>query len=121
MAYLAGADLSRASLSAVKLSGAALSQAHLYETSFINMNLVDVVGLEACTLLDRAFWTTVLSPSPARFGFHFFAVAASLTNSLTTFPHCCCPMRLTAVKDSRLTEQSLRLSMTAVAKAGSGS
>jgi hypothetical protein len=62
-ADLSGADLTRANLSHTNLSGANLreanlseaalrranlSEAGLHETLFINMNLVDVMGLEAC-------------------------------------------------------------------------
>ena len=104
MAYLAGADLSRASLSAVKLSGAALSQAHLYETSFINMNLADVLGLEACThagpsILDfRTLAQSGQLPLP-------FLRGCGLPDKLIDYLHSLLfPMRLTAVKDSSLTE-----------------
>lgn len=37
-------------------------------------------------IIDRACWTTVLSPSPAIFHFHFFAVAASPEKLIAYLP-----------------------------------
>jgi uncharacterized protein YjbI with pentapeptide repeats len=50
-ANLTGANLTGAILSRTELSRANLSGAHLFETVFVNVDLTDVIGLEACNHL----------------------------------------------------------------------